>query len=185
MGLSSYLCVLVCFCRPLYGWWASPVAQMVKTLSAVRETQVRSLGQEDPLKKEMATHFSILAWKIPWMEEPGRLQSMGHKESDTTEQLHFLSFCVDAGGWRVLLRIHTQMFPSDHGQGALPTHLDPSPSFQKALNVGTSLLALPLGTGPASLPRTGGVGVCKHLEAPPSSSLQEALSAGSPNWSCP
>ena len=53
------------------------MAQMVKTLSAVRETQVRSLGQEDPLKKEMATHFSILAWKIPWTEEAGRLQSKG------------------------------------------------------------------------------------------------------------
>ena len=43
----------------------------------MQETQVQSLGQEDPLKKEMATHSSILAWKIPWIEEPGRLQSMG------------------------------------------------------------------------------------------------------------
>ena len=50
---------------------------MVKRLPAMRETQVRSLGWEDPLEKEMATHSSILAWKIPWMEEPGRLQSMG------------------------------------------------------------------------------------------------------------
>ena len=50
---------------------------MVKHLPAMRETQVRSLGQEDPLEKEMATHPSILAWKIPWMEEPGGLQSMG------------------------------------------------------------------------------------------------------------
>ena len=50
---------------------------MVKSLPAVRETQVQSLGQEDPLEKEMATHSSTLAWKIPWMEEPGRLQSMG------------------------------------------------------------------------------------------------------------
>ena len=50
---------------------------MVKCLPAVRETQVRSLGWEDPLEKEMATHSSTLAWKIPWMEEPGRLQSMG------------------------------------------------------------------------------------------------------------
>ena len=47
------------------------------------------LGQEDPLEKEMAIHSNILAWKIPWMEEPGQLQSMGHKESDTTEWLHF------------------------------------------------------------------------------------------------
>ena len=50
---------------------------MVKRLPKRRETQVRSLGQEDPLEKEMATHSSTLAWKIPWMEEPGRLQPMG------------------------------------------------------------------------------------------------------------
>ena len=50
---------------------------MVKRLPAMQETWVRSLGQEDPLEKEMATHSSTLAWKIPWTEEPGRLQSMG------------------------------------------------------------------------------------------------------------
>ena len=55
----------------------SLVAQMVKHLSTMRETQVRSLGQEDPLEKEMAIHSSTIAWKIPWTEEPGRLQSMG------------------------------------------------------------------------------------------------------------
>ena len=53
------------------------VAQMVKRLPAVWETQVRSLGWEDPLEKEMATHSSTLAWKIPWTEEPSRLQSIG------------------------------------------------------------------------------------------------------------
>ena len=47
----------------------------------------QSLGQEDPLEKEMAAHPSVLAWRIPWTEEPGGLQSMGRKESDTTEQL--------------------------------------------------------------------------------------------------
>ena len=56
---------------------ASLVAQRLKRLPAMRETRVQSLGQEDPLEKEMATHSSILAWRIPWMEEPGRLQSMG------------------------------------------------------------------------------------------------------------
>ena len=55
----------------------SLVAQRVKHLPAMLETRVRSLGQEDPLEKEMATHSSILAWRIPWMEEPGRLQPMG------------------------------------------------------------------------------------------------------------
>ena len=54
----------------------SLVAQRVKHLPAMRETRVRSLGREDPLKKEMATHSSILAWIIPWTEEPGGLQSM-------------------------------------------------------------------------------------------------------------
>ena len=56
---------------------ASLVAQMVKHLPAVQETWVPSLGWEDPLEKEMATHSSTLAWKIPWTEEPGGLQSMG------------------------------------------------------------------------------------------------------------
>ena len=66
---------------------------MVKNLPAMPETQVRSLGQEDPLEKEMATHSCILAWRIPWTEEPGLLQSMGGKELDMTEQLtlHFTS----------------------------------------------------------------------------------------------
>ena len=50
---------------------------MVKNLPAMQETWIRSLGQEDPLEKEMATHYSILAWEIPWTEEPGGLQSMG------------------------------------------------------------------------------------------------------------
>ena len=53
------------------------MVQTVKNLPAVQETQVQSLGQESPLEKGMATHFSILAWRIPWTEEPGGLQSMG------------------------------------------------------------------------------------------------------------
>ena len=64
------------------------MAQRVKYLSTMRETWIRSWGQEDPLEKEMAIHSSIIAWKIPWTEEPGRLQSMGRKESDMTERLH-------------------------------------------------------------------------------------------------
>ena len=64
---------------------ASWVAQMVKTLPAMRETWVRSLGREDPLEKGMAAHSNILAWRIPWTEEPGRLQSMGRKGLDMTE----------------------------------------------------------------------------------------------------
>ena len=53
------------------------MAQTVKNLPVVQETRVRSLGREDPLEKEMTTHSNILAWKIPWVEEFGRLQSMG------------------------------------------------------------------------------------------------------------
>ena len=54
-----------------------PGGSVVKNLPPMQETWVRSLGQEDPLEKEMATHSSILAWEIPWTEDPGRLQSMG------------------------------------------------------------------------------------------------------------
>ena len=67
--------------------WASLVAQLVKNPAAMRETWVRSLGWEDPMEKGMATHSSILAWRIPWTEETGRLQSWGHKALDMTERL--------------------------------------------------------------------------------------------------
>ena len=64
---------------------SSLVVQSVKNPPAIWESQVQSLGQEDPLEKEMATHSSILAWRIPWTEEPGGLQSMGSHRADTTE----------------------------------------------------------------------------------------------------
>ena len=69
--LDSFLAPPLMFIR------ASLVAQRLKRLPAMRETRVCSLGQEDPLEKEMATHSSILAWRISWTEEPGRLQSTG------------------------------------------------------------------------------------------------------------
>ena len=67
------------------------VAQFVKHLPAMRETWVRSLGWKDPLEKELATHSGTLAWKIPWMEEPSRLQSIGSKrvEHDLVTSLFF------------------------------------------------------------------------------------------------
>ena len=71
MQLTFIGCLLCAY------YQASLVTQMVKRLPTMREIRVRSLGQEDPLEKEMATYSSALAWKIPWMEEPGRLQSMG------------------------------------------------------------------------------------------------------------
>ena len=60
---------------------------MVKNLPGMQETRVRSLGQEDLLEKEMATHSKILAWEIPWTEEPGVLQSMGSQELEATEAI--------------------------------------------------------------------------------------------------
>jgi len=74
-GIPKYL--LYIFRHSYVEFIASLVAQMVKRMAAMQETWVRSLGWEDPLEKEMATHSSTLAWKIPWTEEPGRLQSMG------------------------------------------------------------------------------------------------------------
>ena len=64
------------------------VVQMVKNLPAVQETRVQSLSGEDALEKGTATHFSILAWRSLWTEEPGGLESMGRKELDTTERLN-------------------------------------------------------------------------------------------------
>ena len=75
--------------------WASLTAQTVKNLFAMQETQARSLDQEDPLKENMATHSSILAWRIPWTEEPGRLQALGLQRvgSDwATNTLYILLF---------------------------------------------------------------------------------------------
>ena len=75
----THVCSFAQYCKiPLHMDvpWASLVAQMVRRLSAMQETRVQSLGWEDPLEKEMAAHSSILAWKIPWISEPGRLRSM-------------------------------------------------------------------------------------------------------------
>ena len=80
LSLNKYFLInlyIKIFGVPLRLLWASLVAQMVKDLPSMRETWVRSLGREDPLEKEMAAHSSILAWRIPWTEDPSRLQSMG------------------------------------------------------------------------------------------------------------
>ena len=73
----SFRCVAKWFCYTCTCIWASMVAQMVKNLPAIQETGVWSLGQQEPLEEEMATHYSILAWRIPWTEETGGLHSMG------------------------------------------------------------------------------------------------------------
>ena len=78
LGRKGCCCVCIYVFRILFTpYWASLVAQTVKNLPAMQEMGVQSLGQEDPLEKGRATHSSILAWKIPWTEEPGGLQSMG------------------------------------------------------------------------------------------------------------
>ena len=74
---SNFLSVLKSFTCKVLNLWTSLVAQTVKRLPTMRETRVGSLGWEDTLEKEMAPHSSTLAWRIPWLEEPGRLQSMG------------------------------------------------------------------------------------------------------------
>ena len=76
------------------------MAQLVENLSAMQETWVQPLGREDPLEKEMVTHSSVLAWRIPWTEEPGGLQSM-ESQTDTTEQLtlYIVSIRDAPGQW--------------------------------------------------------------------------------------
>ena len=67
------------------------MAQQVRNLPAMQETQGKSLGWEDPLEKGMATHYSILAWRISWTEEPGMLQSMGSQSQTRLSEVHFTS----------------------------------------------------------------------------------------------
>ena len=77
-GLFTFYCLFLS--DNLFNLRTSLVAQVGKNLPAMQETWVRSLGWKDPLEKGMATHFSILVWRIPWTEEPGRLQSMGSQQ---------------------------------------------------------------------------------------------------------
>ena len=79
--------------RNVYFSWIIQIAQLRKNLPAMQETQVQFLGWEDPLEKEMATHSSILAWRISWTEELGGLQFTGSQELDTTEQLNHHPHC--------------------------------------------------------------------------------------------
>ena len=75
----------------------------------MQETRVRSLGQEDPLEEDTITHSSILSWRILWTEEAGRLQSMGHKESDTTERLT-LNLKLIESKKRIKIIVHDHVF---------------------------------------------------------------------------
>ena len=98
--------------------WTSLVAQTVQRLSTMRETRVQSLGWEDPLEKEMAIHSSTIAWKIPWTEEPGRLQSMGLQSqmrlSDFMFMNHFEFFATPKFQIPILLCVLTHISCFSH-----------------------------------------------------------------------
>ena len=85
---------------------------MVKNLPTMQETRVQSLGWEDLLEKGMATHSSILAWRIPWIKEPRGIQSMGHKEPDTTEQLtlHYIIYLEEPISHLFIIFVHSSIF---------------------------------------------------------------------------
>ena len=102
-------CVSVCVCCRLHcqarqTWYVvlcicPHVAQLVKNLPAMLDTWVQFLGRKDPLEKEMATHSSIVAWRIPWTEELGKIQSIGQQESDMTQRYRsFLLFVPNSFG---------------------------------------------------------------------------------------
>ena len=93
LSLNFLMCKMGLTIPKTIGWFYGLskrmyLAQLAKNPPAMQATPVQSLGQEDPLEKGMATHSSILAWKIPWTEEPGGLQSSGLQKLDTTEQLN-------------------------------------------------------------------------------------------------
>ena len=102
------------------------MAQTVKNPHAMWEARFRSLGREDPLEKEMATHFSILAWKIPWMEEPGRLQSMVSqrvRHDCATNDAHFNPILVLAMLPLPLGKGFERVYRLQGGTGMLQSHL--------------------------------------------------------------
>ena len=104
-NLYTYIFACVCMCVCVFDYpfiWASLVAQTVKNPPAMWETWVWTLGSEDPLEKGTATHSSILAWRIPWRDEPGRLQSTGsqrveHDQETFTFTFHFRGFPGGSG----------------------------------------------------------------------------------------
>ena len=116
---------------------ASLGAQAVKNRPAMQETWVRFLGLEDNLEKEMATHSRILAWRIPWTEEPGRLQSMGLEESDTTQQLN--NNVSSASLVTALTRAAPLNFPGQNMM--LGTRFSLSAPFKDFISMVTSLMS--------------------------------------------
>ena len=101
---------------------ASLIVQLVKNLPVMQETRIRSLGLKHPLEKEMGTHSSILAWKIPWTEEPGGLQSLGSPESDTIYRLHSLHTLITGEGNGYPLQYSCLENPMDRGTWRAMVH---------------------------------------------------------------
>ena len=102
------------------------MAQLVKNPPAMRETWVRFLGREDPLEKGRATHYSILAWRIPWTQEPGRLQSMGLQQLDTSCRL-------SAAFFRLRIQDSFPRCSASGGVGGPPGFPSPIPMFPPRL----------------------------------------------------
>ena len=139
------LCSFKVLYHPLCHIWASHVAQSVKNLPAMQETWVRFLGWATPLKKKVVTHSSILSWRIPWTEEPGRLQFVALQESDTTQRLNTIAS-------------HIYFWFSNSFVCELTTH--------KEGNSGQCLPRFPAGSHDAHAEhnhRTLLCGVCKHM----------------------
>ena len=91
-------CLDFCSCILSFKFGETLLAQRLKCLPTMQETWVRALGREVPLEKEMATHSSMLAWRIPWMEEPGKLQSMGSQSRTRLSELTSLHFTLPKPG---------------------------------------------------------------------------------------
>ena len=126
---------------------------MVKRLPTMWETQVQSLGWEDPLEKELATHSSTLAWKFPWTEECGRLQSTKCKESDTTERLHFHFTKSLQCAWYYDEHVNMMISYNCHRNGFLFLELSASPSpLALPTHISTTCSEHPLRPAPDPLP---------------------------------
>ena len=119
--ISSEFYSSLCFACFFSRFQASQVAVLVKNLPAVQETWVRSLGWEDPLEKEMANHSNILAQKIPWTEDPGRLQSLGSQESDMTQRPPTTTTSLVLVSTQVLMYFFHHMLNIHHGLSILCT----------------------------------------------------------------
>ena len=119
--MGTYAHTLILLKLNCGNYWTSLVAQTVKNMPAMQETWVQSVGQEDPLEEGMATHSSILAWRIPWTREPGRLQSMGLQSwtqlSYTHTHTHTHTHTQKSGHCPLLVLFSVCVFPTADALG--------------------------------------------------------------------